>query len=147
MSNDKEYGADAKPRCANHKGTPTQPKGCRTCARIAVERRIVRKVVDDLLAKGYALATDQGDHRFYGECNPSRDRAVILHELMQVDEEHLGVFDAKDATGVERVCQPFGWIYFVYGNDGYDVISDYTTNLEDQLKDVNAMAERLGEGA
>jgi hypothetical protein len=56
---------------------------------------------------------------------------------MEVDDEHLGVFQAADATGVERVCRPFAWVRFVYGNDGYDVISDYTTSLEAVLAPIN----------
>jgi hypothetical protein len=112
-------------------------------ARVTVERRIVKKTVDALLAAGYALATDQGDHRFYGDSNPTRDRQTILDALCEVDEEHLGVFTADEATGVERVVQPFGWVYFVYGNDGPDVVSDYTTNLETVLAPVNDYAAAL----
>jgi len=112
-------------------------------ARVSVEQRIVRKTVDVLLAAGYALATDEGDHRFYGPSNPTRDRQTILDALMEVDDEHLGVFTAEEATGHERHVQPFAWVRFVYGNDGYDAISDYTTNLEDVLASVNTYAEQL----
>lgn len=39
--------------------------------------------------------------------------------------------------------RPIGWVRFVYGNDGHDVISDYTTNLESVLEPINAYAESL----
>jgi predicted RNA binding protein YcfA (HicA-like mRNA interferase family) len=109
-------------------------------ARVTVERRIVKKTVDALLAAGYALATDQGGHRFYDESNPTLDRKTILAQLCETDDEYLGVFKADEATGVERVVQPLGYVYFVYGNDGWDVISDYTTNLEKVLAPVNDYA-------
>ncbi len=108
---------------------PTVPKACHTCTRINVERELVLKTVDALLAAGHALATDEGDHRFYGAVDPTRDRDAIVAALMEVDDEHLGVFAGSQATGQARVCQPFAWVRFVYGNDGFDVISDYTTNL------------------
>ena len=130
-------------RCSDHKDRAVRPLACRTCSRIHIERAVVVRVVDALLACGYALATDEGEHRFYGETNPSTDRDVVLASLMQTDDEHLGVFEAKEATGTARVCKPFGWVRFVYGNDGYDTISDYTTNLDAALEAVNAWTDTL----
>jgi hypothetical protein len=43
--------------------------------------------------------------------------------LMSTDEDYLMVYEPGKK---ERL----GWIHLVYGNDGYDVVSDYTTNLE-----------------
>ena len=128
--------------CSSHY-TKLQPvRGCATCNRIALEREIVIKTVDVLLAAGYALATNQGDGP---DCNvpkvPTRDRETILKELMEVDDEFLGVFD-KDSND-EYHSMPFGWVRFVYGNDGYDVISDYTVNLEEVLGPVNKLAREM----
>ena len=55
---------------------------------------------------------------------------------METDDDYLFVYKAGQS---ER----FGWVRFVYGNDGYDVISDYTINLEKTLKGVNVFAERM----
>jgi len=44
---------------------------------------------------------------------------------------------------VDNGGAPSGWVYFVYGNDGWDVVSDYTTNLEAVLKGSGELAERL----
>jgi hypothetical protein len=100
----------ANPRCNAHKQRPVAPRGCQTCNRIAMEQEIVTRVVDALLAAGCSLATD------YDQI-PTRDRAVILSSLMETDDDRL-------------IVRPAGWVYFVYGNDGFDVVSDYTTNLE-----------------
>ena len=37
-----------------------------------------------------------------------------------------------------------GWVWFVYGNDGYDVISDYTANekIEALMVNVNKLADK-----
>lgn len=35
-----------------------------------------------------------------------------------------------------------GWVYVVMGNDGWDVISDYTTNLEPLMSGANRLAEK-----
>lgn len=109
--------------------------------RINLEHAIVRRTVKALLAAGYALATDEGEHRFFGPVCPTTSYRGIIKQLAEVDEEHLGVFTVEEANGETRVCKPFAWVHFVYGNDGWDVMSNYTLNLEDVLKPVNAYAE------
>lgn len=47
---------------------------------------------------------------------------------------------AFDTTG-KRI----GWVRMIYGNDGWDVMADYTTNLEDVLTDANKLADKLEE--
>jgi len=81
-----------------------------------------------------------GDARWYlpalEPTTPTPDSASILEHLMEVDDEHLYVFVPFNPESV-------GWVYFVYGNDGYDVISDYTTGLEAILAPVITHADTL----
>jgi len=35
------------------------------------------------------------------------------------------------------------WVRFIYGNDGYDVINDYSCSLEQVLTNTNNLVERL----
>ena len=35
------------------------------------------------------------------------------------------------------------FVYLVYGNDGWDVISDYSVKLETELACANALADKL----
>jgi hypothetical protein len=91
---------------------------------------IVKKVVRALLAAGYALRTDAAEHADW-----TSTPADIFKELMEVDDERLEA--CKDNTQIS-------WVRFVYGNDGWDVISDYTTDLESVLKDANAYSQRMG---
>ena len=56
--------------------------------------------------------------------------------VCQGDEDRIIVYSPSKG----RV----GWVYLVYGNDnGETVITDYTTNLEPHLQNVNAYAETI----
>lgn len=120
------------PRCHSHKDRAEIPRLCYTCQRIAVEQEIVTKVVDAMLQAGYCLQTDVLDDP--RPTVPTSDRTEILAEMMAVDDEFLGVYHGSDRIG---------WVRFVYGNDGWDVVSDYTTNLESALAPINAYADTL----
>jgi hypothetical protein len=63
----------------------------------------------------------------------SRDIVAITKAMFSTDEDRL-LLDNNDG----KRC---GWVYLVWGN-GADIISDYTTNLEDVLKPAQAIADR-----
>lgn len=117
-------------RCSNHKTNKQLPRGCKTCMRIQLEATIVKRTVRALLAAGYALKTDASE-----DMDWTTSATTILAEMMETDDEHLLV----QRTNVET-----SWVRFVYGNDGWDVINDYTTDLETVLKPVNDYADRMG---
>lgn len=123
-----------KPRCSNHKDRIGFPATCPTCVRIKVEHDIVTRTVDVLLQQGYLLQTNQGGEGLE-PVKPTADRKLILSHLNETDDELLLV------SGPEG--QRIGSVYFVYGNDGWDVISDYSTNLEEVLAPVMKYAETL----
>jgi hypothetical protein len=101
-------------------------------ARQKMERAIVRRVVKDALKLGYALSVDDGGDEY--TVTESRDGKAVLAALMQTDEDHL----ILNRDGVQR-----GWVRFVYGNDGWDVICDYSVRVEDAVVGAEALAERL----
>jgi hypothetical protein len=39
--------------------------------------------------------------------------------------------------------QRLGWMRFIYGNDGWDVLADYTVNLEPLMPAVNELTDKL----
>jgi hypothetical protein len=104
-------------RCANHKQRAVLPALCHTCQRINVEHEIVRRLVMDFLAAGYQFGLDYGD----GPETPSQTLAGVLRIAFDVDDCYLLLTGGNAGEG---------WVRLVFGNDGYDVISDYTTNLE-----------------
>ncbi len=124
--------AMTRARCAQHKDAPTFPLGCPICVRIHLEARIVKKTVRALLDAGYLLRVADGESLRPEQ--PTGSSTDILSELMLVDDEYLQAI--KDAHT--------SWVRFVYGNDGWDVINDYTVDLEDVLTPVTAYADRMG---
>ena len=105
-------------------------------ARVAIERKIVKRTVSDLLAAGYELAVHDGEDWH----ERTTDAAKLHAALMETDEDRLFVYKVDGPHGKRDW---YGWVFFVYGNDGYDVISDYTVNLENDLAAVNAYADTL----
>ena len=117
--------------CYKHKDRDKVPPACNICRRINVERTIVEKVVADLLAADYYLAVnDQGGDDDIRPDIPTNFPEAILEELMETDDDFLAVYTMPGEP------LPMGWVRFVYGNDGWDVISDYTTNLDSVLAPV-----------
>lgn len=93
-----------------------------------VEREIATTFVDAALADGYTIQVSPGDEGAVS--TPTRER--ILAEMFQCDEDRLWLHKNKKRS----------WAYFVYGNDGWDVLSDYTTDLEHIMPIVNAAIEK-----
>ena len=101
--------------------------------RIEVERKIVKRTVSALLEAGFVLSVFDGEEE---SAKTGTDYKMLHDALMETDEDYLFVWQDGEK-------QRFGWVKFVYGNDGPDVINDYTTNLEDVLAPVNKYAERF----
>lgn len=109
--------------------------------RTNVERTIVDMTVDVLLKTGkYTLGVLEGDEEV--TIKKSTDAVAIKAALMLTDGDYLFVYDASRPKEEEDE-RPDSWVRFVYGNDGWDVISDYHTALEEDLKPVNDYADSL----
>jgi hypothetical protein len=92
-----------------------------------IERRVIRRFVDDAIKADYYLSVDDGGNILL---KWSRDADAIMKALMTVGAEYL-LIHRHAAT------KPIGHVYLVYGNDGYDVINDYTINLEHLMAGAN----------
>jgi hypothetical protein len=101
--------------------------------RIGVEQKIARHTVKTLLDAGFNISVFDSEEI---TLRHSTDAVTICNAMNTTDEDKLLVYRAGER---ER----FGWVYFVYGNDGCDVISDYTTNLDPQMEAVMEYAERF----
>lgn len=102
-----------------------------------IERRIVRKVAEGLIAAGYAVTVDYGmDEPGIAE---STNIKAIMAEVMACDEEWLVAMKADESGQMKRA----GMVFLVYGNDGWDVINDYSVSLEPALQAANALADQL----
>ena len=99
-----------------------------------IEERIVRNAVHELLDHGFTLSVDNGGDDY--EIDRSVDAEAVIAELMNTDEDRLL---ARTGDSIK------GWVHFVYGNGGYDVICDMTVSLEPYLPDTVALAEAYSE--
>jgi len=84
----------------------------------AIERQIARFMIRELLRAGYKLGVNDGEETVLKHCASAKQ---VFNAMFSTDEDRLLVY---------RNGKPDGWVYLVYGNDGFDVINDYTTNLE-----------------
>ncbi|MEQ1694754.1 MAG: hypothetical protein ABL901_02840 [Hyphomicrobiaceae bacterium] len=106
--------------------------------RVAIERTLCKRVIRALFARGYQLRVHSGDDWETPRCIQASDEDDLMQALFNLDEAHLVVYKGKARA-------QFGWVKLVFGNDGWDVISDYTVNLEGVLTPVNDHANRLSE--
>jgi len=97
-----------------------------------MERQIVRKVIDDALAAGYSIDVFDGEE---DAITKSTDAEAIFKEMFACDEEWI--YLRKDGA------EPFAWIYFIYGENGWDVINNHTVNIEDLLKGTFDLVDQL----
>ena len=101
--------------------------------RIAGERRVVNRTIKELLKAGYTLSVDNGGDDL--EVFKSTSFREVSQAMMQVDDERL--IARKD--GRNHV------VYFVYGNDAWEVINDYSVRLDDVLAPVWELTRKLEE--
>ena len=65
--------------------------------------------------------------------------------MFSTDEDTL-VLHVKE-SGDEyslKIYKRIGWAQFTYGNDGYDVLSDHTANLEPLMATITAYQTKHG---
>jgi hypothetical protein len=84
------------------------------------ERTVAKAAVKSLIDAGFELSVYTGA----GEYARGIDSAKILRKMGAVDTEHLYVY--KEGVRI-------GWVFFVYGNDPWETINDYTVNLEEWI--------------
>ena len=98
-----------------------------------VERKVVTAFVKSALKKGYRLtpSLERGYDREEGDpLLGSTDAKAVVEEALAGDEAHVFVHAADGPLMEGSVLNSVGWVYFVFGNDGWDAVSDYTVNLE-----------------
>ena len=97
-----------------------------------IENAIVRKAVESAIAAGLDVGCYVSNDD--SEVLRTNDAAAILAELGAADIEML-MFFAKDAK------RHFGYVELYYGESGYDVITDYTMNVESIIQPALQLAE------
>lgn len=104
---------------------------CETCARIEVEMTVARRVIKDLLAAGYVISVHDSEEV---TLKRSMDAEAILKAMFTTDEDTLLAY--KDG-------EKNSFVQFIYGNSGWDVISDYGVSLEPIMAPILKWAEKF----
>lgn len=82
------------------------------------DRAAIRTILRTLAEDGWTFDhCDNGDELFY--YTPKATTTDVLRDVTDVDMARIGF-----AKGEAR-----GWVYFVLGNEPYEVASDYTISL------------------
>jgi len=106
--------------------------------RIQLEKRIARRVVRDLLAAGYVITVNNGGDK--NEIPTRRTSPISLRPCFATDEEHLLVQNgARMSIPASATLDETSFVFFVYGNDGWDVVNDYGTSLEPVMEPINRL--------
>jgi hypothetical protein len=98
--------------------------------RIEMEREIVAALATEAVAQGWSL------HAVDRIVVASVDE--VLQRVFDLDEAHLIVTRPAAGGGRQK-----SWFYFVLGNTGYDVLSDYGTSLDSVVDAVEPLIARL----
>ena len=104
-------------------------------ARQRIEQTIALVAAQALLDAGYLLGVNNGEEI---TIHHSRDIAKIQAALFTTDEDYLYVY-VKGTN--PKDTRPDYWVRFVYGNDGWDVISDYSVHLESAFELVQKLID------
>lgn len=98
------------------------------------ENQIIRAALESLVAAGHRVAVWNGEDWSAG---PSRDVEMLLGSLRQTDLDVLNVVQ-------EGKRWPSGsWVLLVYGNAAFEVMADWTLDVDELLKPAVLLAERI----
>jgi hypothetical protein len=106
--------------------------------RQVIEKTIVTAVINDALAAGYSLQEDE-------EGVTTTNAQEMLDLLFNLDDAYVHFITTEDQDGL-NVENSEGWVRFVFGNYGYDVISDYSMNIEPTLQRALDMGDKISTG-
>ena len=96
------------------------------------ERAIAERLVTDAIAQGYQVSVNDGEGWVVKR---STDSKAIMAALFSTDEDYIRIRKDGEETSV-------GTFTLVYGNDGWDVIADWSYSAETE-----AVMQRIQRGA
>lgn len=104
--------------------------------RILIERLVIRTAVAALLEAGHSITIyHEGE---LSQAVRSRNLELIMGEVGACDSETIGVF-------TPTIIGRQGFISLIHGNDGWDVMQDYSMVLSDKITAARELADAIGE--
>jgi len=107
--------------------------------RIKIEKRVARLFLKTAIKAGYLVRVHDGDD---WACARTDKVSVALEAMFSTDEDRVYVYEKVNDETAEKLFKRLGHAYFIYGNDGYDVISDYSVSLEHIVRPVTDYCDK-----
>lgn len=102
-------------------------------ARQKIEREIAQAIISSALDNGYCITVNDGEEDVLKKC--FSEEAILAH-MFTTDEDTLHLSHPK-------LEKPSGSVQLVYGNDGHDVIADYSSPIAFVLRKATSLADKL----
>lgn len=99
-----------------------------------IEKLVARRFIVDALNAGYKISVNDGEVTVLKN---SADGQAIFDAMFSTDEDILHL---TATTGKKS------YAHFIYGNDGTDVISDYTTDLDALIQPISEWCDKIDNG-
>ena len=99
-------------------------------------KKIITRLLDDVLAAEWLVSIDVGEDEL--ELALSDDREQILDRLNATGQDTL-ILTRPGSSDRPEIC-------LVYGNEPYEVISDYTVSITPLLAGAQTVADQIEQG-
>lgn len=100
--------------------------------RLIDERRVARRLVKSIFARGYAVTVYDGEEYVTfakheeGKPGLTRDLGEVMRGIFSTDEDIVYAIQPMADGSYRRV----GWFHLIYGNSGEELIANYVDNPE-----------------
>ena len=114
----------------------------------SMERQIIKALVTEAFKRGFTkiIIDNGGDDELLllmvlvksmaqREQITCTDTKEVMASIRQTDEEHM-FFVHPDSPKMS-------WVFLVYGNDGYDVIADHSSSLNEMINTIQPLIDTL----
>lgn len=100
----------------------------------SMERQVIKALVTEAFKRGFTkvIIDNGGDDDDRITCTNLEE---VMSSIQQTDEEHM-FFAHPDVA--KMPC-----VYLVYGNDGYDVIADHSSSLNEMIDTIQPLIDTL----
>ena len=100
----------------------------------SMERQIIKALVTEALKRGFTkiIIANGGDVEEQVTCHYLKE---VMASIRQTDEEYMFFVHPDNPK--------MSWVFLVYGNDGYDVIADHSSSLNEMINTIQPLIDTL----
>lgn len=100
-----------------------------------IDRLVAERIVDTMLDAGFSVSVWDCEDQPEMYVHPSTDKKQIMDEMFTVQDEILFFYKPN------RLAYPYGSVRLIYGQSGWDVVNDYSMNIESLIEPILDWAE------